>query len=127
MFISNDRKLEEIQMEFHQKFPYLKIEFYSGHHEAGEGSSVRTRLNAGLTIGEARRAGSEGDLTIDEDLKVSTFENQFFEKYGLNVQVFRKSGNLWMQTTSTDSWTLSQQNRKGGSSTIHYEDKYNKS
>jgi hypothetical protein len=27
------------------------------------------------------------------------------------VQVFRKSGKLWIQTTATDQWTLGEQNK----------------
>ena len=61
---------------------------------------------------------------VKEDMKVSDFEKMFHDKFGLNVQVFRKSGNLWMQTTSTDHWTLAEQNRKGGSSELHYKEKY---
>jgi hypothetical protein len=39
-------------------------------------------------------------------------ENAFEEMYGLSVQVFRKSGNTWLQTTTSDSWTLNEQNQK---------------
>lgn len=124
MTISDDKKLIEIQKEFNAKFPYLKIEFYAGRHLPGEGSPVRERLDAQSSIGAVRTAHNEGNLQVNAAMKVSHFEQQFFEKYGLNVQVFRKSGNLWMQTTSTDSWTLAEQNRKGGSSEQHYREKY---
>jgi hypothetical protein len=33
--------------------------------------------------------------------------------YGLSVQVFRKSGNVWLETSATDNWTLRQQNNEG--------------
>ena len=125
MLISNDRKLKEIQVDFRQLFPNLKIEFYSDHHDVGEGSFFGSRLNPEATIGMVRKTGSEGDLQVHSKMKVSTFEARIYKRFGLNVQVFRKSGNLWMQTTSTDHWTLAQQNRKGGSSILHYEEKYN--
>ena len=124
MVITDDKKLIDIQSEFNQKFHFLKIEFYSGHHEPGEGSPQKERFDSSLTIGEVRKVRAEGDLRIDGRTKVSTFEQNFFRKYGLNVQVFRKSGNLWIQTTSTDSWSLSEQNRKGGSSEKAYREKY---
>jgi hypothetical protein len=124
MTITDDKMLREIQRDFNGKFPYLKIEFYSGSHGQGEGSPVETRLNPELTLAEVRKIHNEGDMNIDGHLKVGTFESNFLEKYGLNVQVFRKSGNLWMQTTSTDGWTLSQQNRKGGASELHFKEKY---
>lgn len=124
MIITDKKNIREIQKEFNDKFPYLKIEFYTGKHKRGEGSPVVERLNPDQSIGAIRKVHTDGDLSIDGDLKVSHFEKMFLEKYGLNVQVFRKSGNLWMQTTTTDDWTLNEQNRKGGSSELHYKEKY---
>lgn len=124
MVISDDKTLKDIQREFNDKFPYLKIEFYKTHHEPGEGSPTQERLDSEMTIGEARQSHEEGDLRVQSNMKVSTLEQNFSEKYGLHVQVFRKSGNLWMQTTSTDEWTLNEQNRKGGSSERAYQEKY---
>ncbi len=124
MRITDQKKLVDIQREFKEKFPYLTIEFYSGRHKPGEGSPVGEKLNNQQTIGTVRQIHEEGDLQIQDDMSVRELEQQFYSKYGLNAQVFRKSGNLWMQTTSTDDWTLSQQNRKGGSSEEHYGEKY---
>ena len=117
MLINDDKTLEGIQAEFSKQFPFLKIEFYSGKHESGEGSPAMQQLDPSLTIGEARRKKVEGDLNVDPDMKVSELETRFADKYGLNAQVFRKSGDIWLQTTATDSWTLADQNRKGERST----------
>jgi len=46
-------------------------------------------------------------------MKVSELEKIFLEDYGLNVQVFRNSGRVWLETTMTDDWTLAEQNRQG--------------
>ncbi len=116
MIISDDKKLRDIKEEFHRKFTHLKIEFYSAAHQQGQGSHQSHQLDAELTIGQIRTLHNEGDLRIDPQMSVGEFEQKFHNKYGLNVQVFRKSGNLWMQTTATDSWTLAEQNRKGGAS-----------
>jgi len=116
MKINAHKKLKEIQEEFQEKFPYLKIEFYAGHHTAGEGSPVKEALDPQLTIEEVRTVRKEGNLFIRGDMEVETVEQKFYEEYGLNVQVFRRSGKLWMQTSATDQWTLDKQNRKGGHS-----------
>lgn len=113
MKISDNRTIQSIQMEFTSKFPYLKLEFYRQPHEVGEGSQVKSLVDADKMIGEVRTIHNQGDLSINGHLKVSTLEQNFAEMYGLNVQVFRKSGTLWLQTTSTDEWTLSDQNRRG--------------
>lgn len=46
-------------------------------------------------------------------MKVSELEKLFKDKFKLAVQVFRKSGNLWLETTMTDNWSLLQQNNHG--------------
>lgn len=123
MIISDDKKLREVKEEFHRKFTHLKIEFYSGTHQRGQGSHKSEVLDAELSIGQVRTLHNEGDFRIDPQSPVGAFEQKFLAKYGLNVQVFRKSGNLWMQTTATDSWTLAEQNRKGGASEEAYHEK----
>jgi hypothetical protein len=49
-------------------------------------------------------------------MTVAELERLFVENFGLNAQVFRRSGTLWLQTSATDNWTLAEQNRKGGHS-----------
>ena len=44
-------------------------------------------------------------------MKVAELENDFSGQFGLQVQVFRKSGEVWLQTTKTDNWTLIEQNQ----------------
>jgi hypothetical protein len=117
MTISDQKKLKDIQRAFNELFPYLKLAFYSGHHQVAEGSPATAELDEEKTIGEVRSVAAQGgELLISGNLTVSELEQLFDKKYGLNVQVFRRSGKLWMQTTATDGWTLAEQNRKGGSS-----------
>ncbi len=113
MTITDNKTIKAIQVEFNTKFPYLKLEFYAHEHEEQEGSPDRDKLADTFTIGNARTQMNEGDLSIHANQKVSTLEQNFHDIYGLNVQVFRKSGDVWLQTTATDHWTLHKQNEKG--------------
>ncbi len=113
MTISNDKTLREIQLDFQAHFPFLKIEFYDASHTAGEGSPPFQQVgDYSKQLGEVRKTHQKGNLNIDGDLKVSSLEHGFYKQYGLNVQVFRRSGTAWIQTITTDHWTLSQQNTK---------------
>lgn len=113
MTISDEKKIREVQEEFNEKFPFLKLEFYTEEHEAEEGSPADQKIDPEKTVGEIRRKHSSGDLSINGNQKVSTLEKNFHDTYGLNAQVFRRSGDIWLQTTSTDDWTLAEQNRRG--------------
>lgn len=108
--INDDKTIAEVQTAFQAHFPFLKLEFYASAHAEGEGSADAEKLDVQMTIGEARKEETSGHVSIHGNQKVSTLEMIFQEVYGLNVQVFRKSGALWLQTTTTDAWTLSEQN-----------------
>jgi hypothetical protein len=124
MIISDEKTIKEVQLDFHKHFPGLKVEFYHSHHQEGEGSPIKEQINQNELLKSARKVHTEGDFVIDEEMSVGQFEQVFYEQFGLNIQVFRKSGSLWLQTTSTDDWSLADQNRKGTSSERHYKDKY---
>ncbi|MEI9910895.1 MAG: hypothetical protein WDO71_15215 [Bacteroidota bacterium] len=46
-------------------------------------------------------------------MTVGQLEDIFQKQFGLQVQVSRRSGTLWLETTMTDNWTLKQQNDHG--------------
>ena len=51
-------------------------------------------------------------------MTVTDFENALMDQFGLSAQVFRRSGNIWLETTITDYWTLKQQNEHGREITV---------
>ena len=120
MLIKDARTLKDIQEEFSDKFPFLRIEFFTWIGKTEE----KQKLNPELTIGEVRTIHKEGEVSIHGNLKVRTLEANFRDIYGLSAQVFRLSGNIWLLTTSTDDWTLHEQNRKGGASAKHFKEKF---
>ena len=109
IFISDSKTLGEIKKEFNERFPHLKLEFYGLSHKEGEGSPEKYHFDDSITVSKARSKHVDGHLSIIGSQNTKTLEQQFKDFYGLNVQVFRKSGKLWMQTTSTDHWTLEEQ------------------
>ena len=66
-----------------------------------------------LSLGECRAIRREGIITISPEMTVDELERGFDELYGLSVQVFRKSGKVWLETSVTDAWTLAKQNAQG--------------
>lgn len=112
LVIDKTQKLITIQNEFQKQFPFLKIEFYKHTHSLGLGSPKKNTLNSELTIGDVKKNNLSGTIKINGLMKVAELESAFFVTFGLAVQVFRKSGKVWLQTTATDDWTLEEQNLK---------------
>ena len=111
--INDHRKIFAIQEEFSSLFPYLKLEFFSKPHTAGGESAKKLIQNNSKTIGECRTSHNSGNITITSGMTVTNLEQRVQDVYGLSVQVFRKSGKSWLETTVTDNWTLDQQNKQG--------------
>jgi hypothetical protein len=111
--ITNDfMQLKEIKDAFNQKFPHLRIEFYSKGHNEGEGTSAAAIYDENLRLVDIRKEGKMGSINIHGNMKTSTMEAIFAEEFGIHIQVFRKSGNVWLQTTATDDWSLAEQERE---------------
>lgn len=120
--IDKSKKISSVQQEFQKLFPLLKIEFYKKMHSKAEGSSMKDMLNSETTIGNVQKKDAAGIIEINDPTTVAELENMFFEKFGLAVQVFRKSNNVWLQTTTTDNWTLAEQNQIAGENHITFEE-----
>lgn len=113
LLISDSKTIGQIQKEFSNGFPYLKLEF-------AEVSVRLEKTNPKLKIHSAdkklmaiRKMRNEGTVVITGDVTVKELETTLLENFGLAAQIFRKSGNVWIETSLTDSWTLDRQNREG--------------
>lgn len=113
LLINKNKKILSVQKEFQERFPFLKIEFYDSPHAEGEGSEKKNTLDSSGTLEESSKKFSEGNLHISPIMTATELEQAFEEKFGLSVQVFRKSGNIWLQTITTDELTLTELNQKG--------------
>ena len=111
--IDDTHTLDDIKTAFHERYEWLKLDFYKQPHGTGEGSPANERIPGNPTIGEIRTNHTEGDLKFGDDTKVGELEQAFWKTFGISAQVLRKSGDQWLQTMATDDWTLAQQNEEG--------------
>jgi hypothetical protein len=113
IYISEDAIITNIQSEFQAAYPFLKLEFYRQPHEAGQPSPAQEKLSPETPIEDIRMIHVFGWIDISHKRTALELEYDFRHIYGLNVQVMRKSGDLWLETTRTDNWTLGQLNDEG--------------
>ena len=111
--VEDNRLLSDVQLEFNTYFPYLKLEFFRAPHKIGEGSAKKLLMDNRRRIKDCRSKSKTGDLIFSAETTVADLENTFFRDFGLSAQVFRRSGNVWLETSATDSWSLMQQNSEG--------------
>lgn len=111
--IAPNRLISDIQKEFNNAFPFLKLEFFNNKSFSRSDFSAKQLIPATRKVGDSHTVITDGNIEIKEEMKVIELEKFFKEKFGLAVQVFRKSGTVWLETTMTDNWTLLQQNNHG--------------
>jgi hypothetical protein len=109
--IRKSKVIGEVQKDFTNAYPYLKLEFYRNMTRR-PGSTIRQNLIKSDLLNAAGNQ-KEGDLEITDSMTVGQLEKAFYDKFGMMVQVSRKSGSIWLETTMTDNWTLKQQNEHG--------------
>jgi len=118
--ITGTTTLAEIRDEFAQRFPNLKIEFFSDKNRDGILTADERVKNHTTLVGEIQENNRNGILQFEGLTTVAELEKHFYDIFGLYVQVFRKSGSGWLVTTTTDYMTLAEQNNLAGqmSSTV---------
>jgi hypothetical protein len=112
--VNVDRPLFEIQEEFNNLFPYLKLEFVVKPNTLAEKRNGKNGVaNSAKTLKDYSVFHQNKTITIVPEMTVADLEQSFKNVYGLIIQVLRKSGKAWLGTTITDGWTLYEQNKQG--------------
>jgi hypothetical protein len=101
--IETGKQIKQIQTAFNTRYPYLKIEMIKqqgSKAEAMKGNEVIAKVPATT-------------ISMGNQQTVARLEQEFLEKAGLKVIVYRRFCNVWIETTLTNDWTLEQQNSEG--------------
>lgn len=104
-------QIKDLKKQFHEYFPSLKIEFFRTGHDVDGGNSKANMLPNDTLLKDII-GQKEGQVEFSGDTSVAQFEQMFSELFNLNVQVFRKSGEVYIETTRTDDWTLDQSHKE---------------
>ncbi len=113
--LDDNMNIAAVQQLFNTVFPFLRIEFFEEDVKKDDGIIKRRHIrNSSRVLGEFRpKHNGHGNISIKPDMTVASLEDNFSTTYTLYTQVFRRSGNVWLETTITDGWSLEEQNRQG--------------
>jgi hypothetical protein len=109
LHIDDNTTIADVQDDFSDSYPLLKIEFYEKPHQYRGASQECHRLSPELKLGAIRRKHDPGNLEIYSWFTTGRVERDFENKFGLHVQVFRQEAGAWVQSGSTDGYTLAEQ------------------
>jgi hypothetical protein len=120
MKILKSMVLQDLRNQFMEKFPSLKLEFYTLGNEDEATSKTKQELLHDRPLESLNPNIKEGEFIYDGEMSVKEFEEGLKDQFGLNAQVYRKSKGIWLQTTATDAWSLNTQDGKGYRSTLDH-------
>ncbi len=109
--INNNSLWIDIQSTFSGHYPFLKIEFTET--EKGVKKNRRFKIDADSCINNITKLKEPFIIDIDGDRSISQLVLDFTNMLGIEVEVSRKSGNVWNLISLTGSWSLESQNEAG--------------
>jgi len=119
LVINNQQTITGVQKQFNNHFPFLKIEFFRQAPVSGIGNAKNKMIIYDMKLSDLQNVNKGGSINLSGKMTVTDLEKYFEKEFGLFIQVFRKSGKIWLETTATDNWTLDQQNEEGKSLEEH--------
>lgn len=105
--ISREDTVRSMQEKFSSWYPFLRIDFFRKSN--GKGSS-QPCFGPEVRMADINKNFQNSNCELQDQTSVAGLENIFCDKYGLPIQVCRRSGNLWLETSLTDHLTLNEQN-----------------
>jgi len=118
--INNKTILKDIQKTFSDYYPFLSLSFYKRPHDKFEDSKFVDELDIDKTIGEIHKIQDKTKIDIMPKERVTQFENTFYEKTGISVQVLKLENEIWQQTSGLDNLTLKDLNIMGRNSSDEF-------
>ena len=101
--------IEEIQQQFTSAFPHLKLGFFNDLNKDQVLTADELIKNEKTKLSALTSNIDSGKLIFEPNRSINDFEKSVLEQYGLQVQIFRKSGNTWLITLNTDNKTFGEQ------------------
>jgi hypothetical protein len=114
LHIQNNLMVEDVQDHFSECFPWLKIEFYTKPYRSKKSTNKKYLVGPKTSISDITLDHKVGTLAIkssDTPGHVEGFLKSFF---GLNAKIFRRENNRWVQTITSDKYTLQHQKEFSG-------------
>jgi hypothetical protein len=105
--INDNRTLDELQDEFGEFYPHLKMLFYSLDNNNRNIFSFDLMESRSIPLTEFRIKHNSGYLYLNDDLSVLELKNKLLNTFGIKAEIFQKiENNKWSKTPISDDQLL---------------------
>jgi glycerol-3-phosphate O-acyltransferase len=118
--INKNDSLKTFQKQFNEYYPFLKIEFFK--RITADEALIKPCVFFEQRFEKKLNGSDKQSVSIDinRKKKIAELEKDFDMLLGLSARVFRRSGNVWVETTLTNDWSLEDQNEEGKQISSHF-------
>jgi len=109
--IEETSTIDKINESLHDKFPYLKLVFFNEDSSDAIPSAKNRITELYKPLSVLFKKMRNAHINVNGNLQVRTLEQKIYLLTGIQVQIFRRSGKVWLETLTTDSKTLSELSR----------------
>jgi hypothetical protein len=117
--INNSKRVVNIQRQFANMFPYLKLEFFPKVNEPGT-AIKQMPYRPDMCLSDISNKHVQGIININPDNEIYVIEDEFARRFGLHVQIYRLLLDKWIQTEGMERLTLDEQNELAKDSVVFY-------
>lgn len=110
--LKGNETIGDVKFEFNANFPFLMLDFFNPIYDVTNQNHVEP-IGPQIQIHELVDKFKDIQVIITPNMTVKELEMNFKKLLGLTVIVLRKSGNVWLEATATNNWTLEKQNEMG--------------
>jgi hypothetical protein len=118
LHINDETRIRNVQHSFNAVYPFLKIDFLKNNY-AKRLSAKAEKIPPDEQVKRVGNVNGVHQIRVTKQRTVAQLKKDFKEMFGLTAEVYRKSGNVWIETSLTDDWTLEQQNKEGELICLH--------
>ena len=116
IIVTADRRVSDLMREFNEAFEYLRLRLYTSEAKWYIGVDTLTpyRVDIDSTVEQVRvKSGADGVISIDGGKTIGELEAEFYDVFGLVVQVCYTTAdghNTYTYKQEQDNMTLEQFN-----------------
>lgn len=109
--IEENMTIDQINADLHTKFPHIKLVFFKPLNSDNIDEAKERVTELYKPLKNIYKGLRNAHINVNGNLQARSLELKINEITGARVQIFRRSGKLWLETLTTDNKTLAELSR----------------
>jgi len=113
LLLSSGLTIKEVNKNFQEVFPYLKLVFYNFDSMQGQTSLWDDSVDVNTTLGKIAGDFTASVIELEGSETVAEVEEKIQRQFGLFVKIYQNVNGVWQETSQSSHLELDKQNAIG--------------